>query len=338
MNNILKLMSDTSDTATERAEAISNHEDSLLDAYSQSVISASNKINPSLVNIEITKKGKTKAGVNGGSGSGFIFTNDGLIITNSHVIHNASDISVTLFDGSEASGYLIGDDPDSDIAVIKVQSQNLQPAELGNSNDIKVGQLAIAVGNPFGYQSTVTAGVVSALGRTLRSTSGRLIDDVIQTDAALNPGNSGGPLLNSRGQVIGVNTAIIQMAQGICFAIAINTAKFVAMNLIRFGRIKRSYIGIAGQNINIPRRIVRYYSLSSERGIFISGIERYSPAETSGMKEGDIIIEFNDKPVSTIDDIHKFLTDKQIGMRIPVTVLRHTERLFLSISPVEKLL
>jgi S1-C subfamily serine protease len=314
-----------------------SEDDELLDAYSQAVIAAVEKVSPSVVNIESRfAHGEARAGREArGSGSGFIFTPDGLIMTNSHVIHGASRIEVTLADGRRAQADLIGDDPETDLAVIRIAAPNLVPAALGESRKVRVGQLAIAIGNPYGFQYTVTAGVVSALGRSLRSRSGRLMDDIIQTDAALNPGNSGGPLVNSRGEVIGVNTAMILPAQGICFATAIDTAKFVASRLIRDGRVRRSYIGIAGQNVTLPRRLVRHYNLSTESGVLIVSFEKDSPAQRAGLVEGDCIIGFDGQVVSGIDDLHKLLTDERVGRKVPVTVLRRGERLTFDIVPAE---
>ncbi|WP_041974807.1 S1C family serine protease [Pyrinomonas methylaliphatogenes] len=314
-----------------------SEDDELLDAYSQAVIAAVEKVSPSVVNIESRfAHREARAGREArGSGSGFIFTPDGLIMTNSHVIHGASRIEVTLADGRRAQADLIGDDPETDLAVIRIAAPNLVPAALGESRKVRVGQLAIAIGNPYGFQYTVTAGVVSALGRSLRSRSGRLMDDIIQTDAALNPGNSGGPLVNSRGEVIGVNTAMILPAQGICFATAIDTAKFVASRLIRDGRVRRSYIGIAGQNVTLPRRLVRHYNLSTESGVLIVSFEKDSPAQRAGLVEGDCIIGFDGQVVSGIDDLHKLLTDERVGRRVPVTVLRRGERLTFDIVPAE---
>src|SRR3954451_13992200 len=280
--------------------AENDNDKALLDAYSRSVIESAEKVSPSVVYIRVT-----------GSGSGFVFTPDGFILTNSHVVHNASKIDVTLMDGRRFQAQLIGDDPDTDLAVIRITAPNLVPAQLGDSQSIRVGQLVIAIGNPFGFQYTVTAGVGSALGRSLRAQSGRLMDGVIQTDAALNPGNSGGPLVNSRGEVIGVNTATILPAQGICFATSIDTAKFVAGRLIRDGRISRSYIGVAGQNVTLPRRIVHYYQLAVESGILVVSHEnnsdksRANPANLAGLRAGDVIIGFDNLPVRGIDDLHK---------------------------------
>ncbi|HEU0184764.1 MAG TPA: trypsin-like peptidase domain-containing protein [Blastocatellia bacterium] len=317
-------------------------DEALMDAYSQTVIGVAERVSPSVVNIEIRRRlDDRRAGRDGerqearGSGSGFIFTPDGFILTNSHVAHAADAIEVTVADGRKYEAQLVGDDPDTDLAVIRINAPNLAPAALGESQKIKVGQMVVAIGNPYGFQSTVTAGVVSALGRSLRSSSGRLMDDVIQTDAALNPGNSGGPLVNSWGEVIGVNTAVILPAQGICFAIAIDTAKFVAGRLIRDGRISRSFIGLAGQNVPLPRRFVRFYDLPVESGVLVVSLESDSPARRAGLLEGDLIIGFAGRPVGGIDDLHKLLTDERVGQGAPLEVIRRTERLTLHIIPEE---
>src|SRR2546430_1895713 len=254
----------------------------LLDDYSRTVTGVAERVSPSVVNVEVhhrirSRRQRFEQEAQGG-GSGFIFTPDGFVLTNSHVVHGATKIEATLLDGRRYTADLIGDDPDTDLAVIRIAAPNVLPAELGESKSLRVGQLVIAIGNPYGFQYSVTAGVVSALGRSLRSQSGRLIDDVIQTDAALNPGNSGGPLVASNGKVIGVNTAIIRPAQGICFATGIDTAKFVAGKLIRDGRISRSFIGLAGQNVPLPRRLVRYYNLPGETAIFTVSFQEHSPA------------------------------------------------------------
>jgi S1-C subfamily serine protease len=315
-----------------------SHED-LMDAYSRAVITAAEKVSPSVVYIEVrgpVSTGKSsRRGREAGSGSGFIFTPDGFILTNSHVVHGGAEIVVTTSDGNKYQANLIGDDPETDLAVIRINAPNLVPALLGDAQNIRVGQLVVAIGNPFGFQYSVTAGVVSALGRSLRAQSGRLMDNVIQTDAALNPGNSGGPLVNSRGEVIGVNTAMILPAQGICFAISIDTAKFVASRLIRDGKVSRSYIGMAGQNVPLPRRIVRYYNLPVESGILVVSYEFDSPARKAGLLEGDIIVGFDDHPIAGIDDLHKLLTEERIGQVASLVVIRRTEKLILRVSPEE---
>jgi S1-C subfamily serine protease len=316
----------------------------LLDSYSRAVTAAVERVSPSVVNVEVHSKAPAQSTARNrsgeprerrGGGSGFVFTPDGLILTNSHVVHDATRIEVTLADGRRAPAHTIGDDPATDLAVIRIDASALQAVTLGDSQQLQPGQMAIAIGNPYGFQSTVTAGVISALGRSLRSYSGRLIEDVIQTDAALNPGNSGGPLVDSRGQVIGVNTATILPAQGICFAIGINTAKFVASRLLRDGRIRRSYIGVSAQTVPIHRRVVRFYGLAKETGVVIVGIEDRSPARTAGLREGDVIVSLDDTPVAGLDDLHRLLTDAQVGARCVLTVIRHTERLILPIFPEE---
>ena len=322
----------------------SDNDVELLDAYSQAVVRATDAIAPAVVKIDVRQRLVAPAGAAqrppmdvGGSGSGFIFTPDGLILTNSHVVHDARSIDVTLADGRHFRADLVGDDPDTDLAVIRIAAPDLTPARLGDSQAIRPGQLVIAIGNPYGFNATVTAGVVSALGRSLRSRTGRLMDDIIQTDAALNPGNSGGPLVNGRGEVIGVNTAIIQGARGIAFAVAINTATFVAGRLIRDGRIRRGLIGVAGQNVPLPRRLVRYYGLSTESGVFVVSIEPNSPAQRAGLAEGDLVVAFDGQPVAAIDDLHRMLTDTQVGVEAELVVLRGTERLVLRLTPTESL-
>jgi len=300
----------------------------LLDAYSEAVIAGAERVSPSVVNIEAHQQNGR-----GGSGSGFIFTPDGFILTNSHVVYGADNIEVTLPDGQRFRSDKIGDDPDTDLAVVRITAPNLVPATLGDSQAVRVGQLVIAIGNPYGFQCTVTSGVISALGRSLRSKSGRLIDNVIQTDAALNPGNSGGPLITSNGEVIGVNTAVILPAQGICLAIAINTAKFVAGRLIKDGKIRRGYIGVAGQNVPVHRRLVRAHDLPVASGIFVVSIEPNSPAQRASLREGDIITGFGDQPVADIDALHRRLTEHQPGIRAPLVVLRGSEKLVLQIEP-----
>lgn len=326
---------------TARAQTTTHTDDALLDAYSRAVIEAAEKVSPSVVYIHVQKRarvGRQERNEVAGTGSGFIFTPDGFILTNSHVVHGASQIDVALMDGRRFQAELIGDDPDTDLAVIRITAPNLVPAQLGDSQTIRVGQLVIAIGNPYGFQYSVTAGVVSALGRSLRAQSGRLMDGIIQTDAALNPGNSGGPLVNSRGEVIGVNTATILPAQGICFATSIDTAKFVAGRLIRYGRITRSYIGVAGQNVPIPRRVVRFFQLPVESGVLIVSFEtngEASAAKEAGLLAGDVVIEFDGQPVRGIDDLHKLLTGERIGQQVPITVIRGVQKLTFDVVPQE---
>jgi S1-C subfamily serine protease len=262
-----------------------------------------------------------------------VFTTSGYILTNSHVVHDADRIEVTLSDGRQLAAERVGDDPETDLAVVRVHENGLLPAVLGDSQAVRVGQLAIAIGHPYGFQCTVTAGVVSALGRTLRAKSGRLIDDVLQTDAALNPGNSGGPLVTSRGQVIGVNTAVILPAQGICFAIAINTAKYVAGRLIKDGRVKRSRIGVSVQTVALPRRLAARDDLGIEGGVLVVGIEPGGPADRGGLFEGDVIVAFGGEPVAGIDDLHRLLTEERVGVWTTVKVLRDAEVLRLDLIP-----
>jgi S1-C subfamily serine protease len=309
----------------------------LLDAYSNAVTKAADVVSPSVVKIDVfNRRGRGNNGQPGrGSGSGFIITPDGFILTNSHVVHGAERIEVTLADGRRPDAHLVGTDPDTDLAVIRIYAPNLKPVRLGDSNQLRVGQLAIAIGNPYGFQYTVTAGVVSALGRSFRAQSGRLMDNLVQTDAALNPGNSGGPLVNSRGEVIGVNTMVILPAQGLCFAIAINTAKTIAGWLIKDGVVRRSYIGVGGQTAKIHRRVVRHFNLPYETGLLVLGVEPGSPASRAGLREGDIVVEFNGQAIAGIDDLHKHLTGAQVGVRSALTVVRHNEKLALEITPEE---
>jgi S1-C subfamily serine protease len=309
----------------------------LLDSYSQAVMNAVEKVAPSVVNIEIRQvvNDGRRSREAGGSGSGFVIARDGFILTNSHVVHGASRIDVSLSDGRRYPAALIGDDPDTDLAVIRIDAPSLTHAELGESAAVRVGQLAIAIGNPFGFQATVTAGVVSALGRSLRAQFGRMIDNVLQTDAALNPGNSGGPLVDSRGVVIGVNTAIIRPAQGICFATAIDTAKFIAGWLIKEGKFRRAYIGVGGQDVPLHRRVVLFHKLPVETGVLVVSIEPGSPAEAAGLVIGDVIVGYNGHPVASIADLHKLLLGREIGVPARLTISRHTQKLLLPITPRE---
>jgi len=323
----------SSDVADLAAANPQTEDDQLLDAYSRAVTSAAARIIPSVVNIEVHHAGPRGSDARGG-GSGFLFTPDGFILTNSHVVSEARSIDVTLADGTRCEASVAGDDPHTDLAVIRVSAPTQTPAFFGSSDAIRPGQVVVAVGNPYGFQCTVTAGVVSALGRTMRAKSGRLIDNVIQTDAALNPGNSGGPLVNSRGEVIGVNTAVILPAQGICFAIGINTAKFVAARLMRDGHITRSYIGVAGQTVALHRRVVRFYQVPVSTGVLVASTEPGSPAEQAGLQQGDVIIAYGGKPVASVDDLHRILTDEQLGIEATLTLIRHTEKLEVTVVPV----
>jgi S1-C subfamily serine protease len=332
MKRVLRRVLDESHSEGPPTTSDLGRDSGLLDAYSEAVASAAERVSPSVVNIEVFRK-KGSDELPAGTGSGFIFTPDGFVLTNSHVVAHAHRVSVTLLDGRRAEGALVGSDPHSDVAVVRIGASGLVAGVLGDSGKVRVGQLAIAIGSPYGFQCTVTAGVVSALGRSLRSQSGRLIDDVIQTDAALNPGNSGGPLVNSRGEVMGVNTAVILPAQGICFAIGINTAKYVAARLIRDGRIVRAYVGVAGMTVPLHRRIVRFFHLTRETGVMVNSVEPGSPADKAGLKPRDLIVAYADGPVSAVDDLHRLLSEDQIGVKTELTVIRGTERLRLEIVP-----
>ena len=311
----------------------------LLDAYSAAVSGAVERVGPAVVHLKVATRAEGgrqgPGGTLAGSGSGFAFTPDGFILTNSHVVHGAGAMRVTLADGATYPATLVGDDPDTDLAVVRVSSSALPHAELGDSGALKPGHLVIAIGNPLGFQATVTAGVVSALGRTMRSRSGRLIDQIIQTDAALNPGNSGGPLVNSRGHVIGVNTAVIAGAQGICFAIPVNTARFVASRLMRDGRVRRSYVGVIGQSVRLSRRLIHEHRLTVQGGVLVTGVEPDSPAARAGLRERDIIVGLAGSVVGSVDDLQRLLTGERIGAAEPVVVLRNGEQRTLRLVPTE---
>jgi S1-C subfamily serine protease len=313
--------------------------DEPLDAYSHAVTSAVARIAPSVVHIAVRHAaGRSPEGPRerpAGTGSGFVFTPDGLILTNSHVVHGASSLDLTLQDGRTLAATLVGDDPDTDLAVVRVTAEDLVPAVLGDSTVLRPGQLVVALGSPLGFQATVTAGVISALGRSLRSQSGRLMDDIIQTDASLNPGNSGGPLVDTRGRVVGVNTAVILPAQGLCFAIPVNTARWVAGLLIREGRIRRGWLGIACQNVTLQRRRVRELQLEAESAPLVLHVEKGSPAETAGLVEGDILIGFDGQLLRGVDDLHRLLTEDRIGRSGTIALLRRGERRELHIVPRE---
>jgi S1-C subfamily serine protease len=302
------------------------NDDELLDAYSTAVVQTVETIAPAVVRVE---RGR-------GGGSGVIFTPDGFVLTNSHVVHGASQLTVTLSDGRETRGDLVGDDPHTDLAVLRIDASSLPWAGLGDSRRVRVGQIAIAIGNPFGFHHSATAGIVSGVGRSLRAGSGRLMDDIIQTDAALNPGNSGGPLVTSRAEVIGVNTATILPAQGLCFAVASNTARFVAGRLMSEGRVRRSYIGVGGQNVPVQRKPGASHVTPSS-GVLVMSVESGSPASHAGLANGDIIIAFGETPITGVDDLHRVLTAERIGVASGLTVLRNGVRQQVTVVPKESL-
>jgi S1-C subfamily serine protease len=339
-----------------------NPERAALDAYSEVVVRVAETVSPSVVKIEAEAPGP-RNGNNGhgnsgnepatSSGSGFIFTPDGYILTNSHVVSGARKLTVLLLDGRRLAASVVGDDPHTDLALVRVdpppaiegtaidetghhgEGAPLVAARLGDSSALRVGQMVVAIGNPYGFDCTVTAGVVSALGRSLRAQSGRLIDDVIQTDAALNPGNSGGPLVNARGEVVGVNTAMIRPAQGLCFAIAMGTASWVVSRLMRDGRIRRSYVGVGGQTVPLLRKVVRYHELEVDSGALVISVEAGSPAATADLRDGDIIVRAGDAWVGGVDDLHRILTEEQVGVATTLTVLRGVQKLQLTVVPRE---
>ena len=306
----------------------------LLDAYSRAVTAAVVRVRPAVAHIRVERKGR-RGRTQEGSGSGFAITPDGYLVTNSHVAGGASALEATLPDGRVLGAELVGDDPDSDLAIVKVGAVGLAYAQLGDSARVSVGQLAIAIGSPYGFQHTVTAGIVSALGRSMRGATRRLLDNIIQTDAALNPGNSGGPLVDSRGRVIGVNTAVILPAQGICFAIASNTAERVAIALIRDGRVRRAHLGVGAQDMQLPRRVARHFELAQDAGARIESVEPGSPADSAGLHRGDIIVAFGEAPVTGVDDLQRLLTGGRIGDGIDLTILRRDQRLKLRVIPTE---
>ncbi len=315
-------------------------EAALLDAYSSAVVGAVERVGPAVVNIEVhgieppagSRRGPRPRG---GSGSGFLFTPDGLILTNSHVVHGARRLEVTVQDGRHLEATLVGDDPDTDLAVIRVAGDDLAAAALGDSARLRVGQLVIAIGNPLGFQATVTAGVVSAVGRSLRSRSGRLMDNIVQTDAALNPGNSGGPLVDARGEIVGVNTAVILPAQGLCFAIPVNTARWVASRLIQRGRIRRGYLGLGGQTARIQRRLVLHHRLPADSGMLVLHVEPGSPASAADLREGDLVVGFAGEAVTGVDDLHRLLAEERIGRGYAHAFIRRTERREGGVVPAE---
>jgi S1-C subfamily serine protease len=303
----------------------------LLDAYSRAVIGAVDRVGPAVLHLQVTGANDR---VNG-AGSGVVFTPDAYVLTNSHVVSGSRKIQATFPDGRSVGAVLVGDDPDTDLAVLRLEGETPVFARLGDSRKLRVGQLVVAIGNPFGFQCTVTAGVVSALGRSLRTKSGRLIDSVIQTDAALNPGNSGGPLVTAAGEVVGINTAIIGMAQGICFSISAATVEFVASRLIREGRVRRCYIGVAGQNVPLSRRVVRFHELMHETGVRIQSTAPDGAARAAGLLSGDIIVAIDGVPVADVDELHRLLTEERTSKSVPITVLRLSQKLDLVVTPRE---
>lgn len=305
-----------------------------MDSYSNLVINAVDSIRNAVVKVD-TYRQKQSNNQQAGSGSGFLFSTDGYIFTNSHVVNGATKMLTTLYDGSEIEATLVGEDRHTDIAVLKTYAHVSTTAHLGDSSVIKVGQLVIAIGNPFGFQHTVTAGVVSALGRTLRTQTGRLIDNIIQTDAALNPGNSGGPLIDAEGLVVGVNTATIMGAQGLCFAISINTAKEIAYELIQHGRVKRAYLGFSSQVVDLVPKLVQHHNLKNKKALFVISVENGLPAQNGGLRAGDFVIAFNNATVESMDDLYRLLTKERIGTLQYLTVLRGNEKLDLRITPIE---
>jgi len=311
----------------------------LLDAYSEAVVRAVERTGPAVVHLDVTlartNQRSSVAGPPVGSGSGLIFTPDGFALTNSHVVHGAASVRATLPDGAQYTATVVGDDPDTDLAVLRLNATGLPVVELGDSDALRPGQLVVAIGNPFGFQATVTTGIVSALGRSMRSQSGRLIEGIIQTDAALNPGNSGGPLVDSRGRVIGINTAIIGGAQGICFAVPVNTARFVIPRLIREGRVRRSWIGVVGQSIRLSRRRVQLSHLHAEGAVLVTEVARGSPADRAGLQQRDIIVRIADTPVVGVDDLQRVLTDELIGRTTEMVVLRDGTLRTLAVTPAD---
>ncbi|MBN3813377.1 trypsin-like peptidase domain-containing protein [Paraburkholderia sp. Ac-20347] len=325
------------DLSPDGAHVRAASDDAILDAYSHTVIGALERVQHAVAHIAVEHRPSGQAAARGGTGSGFLFTPDGYLLTNSHVVHGASALRVTLADGSTHDADLIGDDPSTDLAVLRIgASEALPHATLGESAKLRVGQIAIAVGSPLGLAQTVTTGVVSALGRSLRSASGRMIYDVIQTDAALNPGNSGGPLVNSAGQVIGVNTAIIPGAQAICFSTAIDTAKWVITQLFMHGRVRRAYVGIAGTNVPIARKVQRYFELATTTGVRVMESAKGSPAAQGGLRADDTIVAIDGLPVDSIDALQRLLDASRIDRVVEFTVIRLTQKLNLQITPVEQ--
>ncbi len=341
MSNPFKWISDTEKHNVNEIQSMEQKyqekidDQNLLDAYSQAVMNVVDLVGPSVVSINVGWRINEEGMQHGGAGSGVIFTPDGYILTNSHVVHNATKLSVDLNNGEIYDAELVGDDPATDLAVIRVNAAHLPFAQIGDSDSLRVGQLAIAIGNPLGFQSTVSTGVVSATGRHLRSQQGRLIENIIQHTAPLNPGNSGGPLVNSHGKVIGINVAIIHMAQGLSFAIPANTAKWVVTQILKDGRVRRGYLGIAGRQAPLGKRINRFYNLQNKSALLIEHIEKQSPAERAGLKVLDRIVSAHDQVINSVDDLHHFLAQWPLGKSFELKIIRGTEQLKINIVPTE---
>ena len=318
-----------------KVHAPENSDTELLDAYSRAVTTVVDAVGPAVVSIAVGKPSQRRGIEQNGMGSGVVIAPDGYILTNSHVVHKASRLETTFTDGNTVSAMLIGDDPATDLALIRAEASALSYASLGDSAAVRVGQLVIAIGNPLGFQSTVSTGVVSAVGRGFRSYDGRLIDHIIQHTAPLNPGNSGGPLVDSKGRVIGINTAIIPMAQGIGFSVPSNTAKWVLSQLLAHGRVRRGYLGITCRERPLDRRRIRLYNLAAERAVEIVSVAPDSPAQRSGVREGDLVIAFNAEAVKNVDDLHRFLAEWPLGHAVTLTIIRGQERLAVDVLPVE---
>lgn len=304
-------------------------EQEALDAYSNVVVRVAELLRPAVVNL------RSGRGRRGGSGSGILFTPDGLLLTNHHVVAGQKRVRVRLGDGREVGGRVVGNDPWTDLAVVQAEESKLPHAVLGDSSRLRVGQLVVAIGSPLGFESTVTAGVISALGRTLRSITGHLVDNVIQTDAALNPGNSGGPLVDSRGQVIGINTAIVQPAQGLCFAIPINMAKHVLPQLLKHGRVVRGYLGLHARNVPLPRQLANRFHLTQSGAVEVMSIEPDGPADQAGILEEDLIVSLGEQETTSVDDLHKLLTQLPIDVPAPVVLLRRDRLLHRLVLPTD---
>jgi len=334
MTHVLEISAESYSQQREKNLRMVEDDSVLLDAYSQAVVSSTEKVSAAVVNIKVKKKTRSGSG-SGAGGSGFIISPEGFIVTNCHVAENNESIEIELQDGRTFTADLVGLDPYTDLAVLKIYTDNLPFISFQKNSDLRVGQLSIAIGNPFGFQCTVTTGVISALGRTLQSRSGRMIDNVIQTDAALNPGNSGGPLVDSNGMVIGVNTAIIKEAQGICFAIGAGTAEYIIGKLIMKGRIRRGYLGIAGQFMQIPLRVINYNKLKSMNGVKVENLLKQKNIDNRHLKRGDIIVEFNGKPVNGMDSLQRFLDESTIGTNVSLGILRKGYKQKIEVVPGE---